>query len=140
MLRELAWTVHRRGMHPPGSPGLPVTEIAVLTLVRERPGLSVGEVSRRLDLQQSNASAAVRALVGRALVRREPGAVDRRVTRLFPTEAAEAEHVALAENWAGPVREALRGLEPEHVAAIAAATEALRVLEERIRTDGGEQV
>ncbi|MCP2267079.1 MarR family winged helix-turn-helix transcriptional regulator [Promicromonospora thailandica] len=137
VLRDLAWTVHRRGLYPPGRPGLPVTELAVLTLVREHPGLSVGEVTRRLGLQQPNTSAAVRTLVERGLVRREAGTVDRRVTLLHPTDAAQAEHEALAEVWAGPVRDALRALDPEQAAAIAAAADALRALEQHIRTDTG---
>lgn len=135
MLRDLAWTVHRRGVHSPGTPSLPMTEITVLTQVREDPGLTVGAISTRLGVRQPNASTAVRTLVERGLARREPSRDDGRVTLIFPTAAAEAEHSALAERWAGPVRAALNRLPAAQRTAIEAATEALRALEHELVSD-----
>ena len=133
VLRDLAWTVHRRTPHVAGIEPLPTTELAVLLHVLESPGLSVGEVSRHLGLRQSNVSAALRTLGERGLVAREADPQDRRVTRLVPTERARVAHEAIAEAWAGPLVEAVAELTPEQAAALAAATDALQALDRRLR-------
>ncbi len=133
VIRDLAWTVHRRSPQVAGVEPLPTTELAVLMHVLESPGVSVGEVSRHLGLRQSNTSAALRTLDERGLVAREPDAEDRRVTRLVPTERAQVEHEAIADAWAGPIAEARAALAPEHVAALDAAVGALQALDRRLR-------
>lgn len=142
VLRDLAWTVHRRTPQVAGLEPLPTTELAVLKHVLESPGVSVGEVSRHLGLRQSNTSAAVRTLDDRGLVAREADPDDRRVTRLVPTERARVENRAIAEAWAGPIVEARAALAPEHVAALDAAVDALQALDRHLRaqqaTPGGD--
>ncbi|UZN03133.1 MarR family winged helix-turn-helix transcriptional regulator [Cellulomonas sp. S1-8] len=133
VLRDLAWTIHRRTPQVAGIEPLPTTELAVLMHVLESPGLSVGEVSRHLGLRQSNTSATLRTLGDRGLVAREPDPDDRRVTRLVPTERAHVAHEAIAEGWAGPLVDALAALPPEHAAALTAATEALQALDRLLR-------
>ncbi|MBD7920250.1 MarR family transcriptional regulator [Cellulomonas sp. Sa3CUA2] len=141
VLRDLAWTIHRRTPQVAGIEPLPTTELAVLMHVLESPGLSVGEVSRQLGLRQSNTSAALRTLGERGLVAREPDPDDRRVTRLVPTERARVEHEAIAEGWAGPIVDALAALPAEQAAALTAAVDALQALDRQLRaqqnTPGG---
>ena len=50
--------------------------------------MTVSELTTDLGLRQSNASAAVKALADRGLVRRQSSPSDRRLALLHPTEAA----------------------------------------------------
>lgn len=136
VLRDLAWTIHRRvpDMSDISDP-LPTTELAVLKHLLDTPGITVTELSRRLGLQQSNTSAAVRTLVDRGFVTREPSPADRRVSNLLPTASARAEDEAIAEAWSGTIRAALAALEPKQVAAIEAAAEAMQALDQVMRAE-----
>ena len=129
VLRDLAWTIHRRIPEDEGFHSLPTTELAVLKQVLEAPGTTVSELSRTLGLQQPNTSAAVRTLAERGLVTREPCPTDRRVVLLHPTAAALEEHQLVSAAWSGAIDEALARLAPEQLAALAAAKEALQALD-----------
>lgn len=87
MLRDLAWSIHRRLPATQGLLHLPTTELAVLKEVLDSPGTTVSDLSRTLGLRQPNTSAAVRTLVERGLVTREQSAADRRMTLVGATEA-----------------------------------------------------
>lgn len=133
-LRALAWTIQRQMPVRAGVPPVPLTELVVLKRVIESPTQSatVGELADALDLQQPNVSAAVRGLVERGLVTRETDAVDRRVTRIVPTDRARAERRAIGEAWSGDVERALATLEPDQLAALERALPALEALEAAI--------
>lgn len=135
VLRDLAWTIHRRVPDELGLDPLPTTELAVLKHVLDHPGATVGELARQLGLRQSNTSAAVRALVDRGLLSREASPADRRVTRLAVTAEAQSEHEAIAAAWSGSIRAALSHLAPEHVAAIEAAAAALHELDRALHEE-----
>lgn len=110
VLRELAWTIHKRAPDRAGVGPLPTTEIALLKQVLDSPGATVRELSESLGLRQPNTSAALTVLVGRGLVERHPGEDDRRTVRIEPTELGRTEHAALATDWAGAVSEAITRL------------------------------
>lgn len=133
VLRELGWTVHRRSPERAGVGPIPTTELALLKQVIDAPGSTVGELAQALGLRQPNVSAAIRVLAGRGFVVKESSPEDRRVTRVMSTAVGRAEHEAIAESWAAPIREALDGLGPEHRAVIEQATEALAALHERLQ-------
>lgn len=133
MLRDLAWTVHRRVPDVPGFAPLPATELALLMHVLDGPGVTVSSLSRHMGLRQSNTSSAVRTLVERGLVARVPSPDDRRVTHLVPTQRALQDHDVIAAAWSGTIRAALADLPSEHAAAIDAAAPALEALDAAMR-------
>lgn len=129
VLRDLAWTIHRRVPEVAGLDPLPSTELAILKHVIETPGTTVTALARHLDLRQSNTSAALRTLAARGLVHREPSTVDRRLTLVFPTDLAVAESTMISAAWSGEMREVLDRLDAADVAAIEAAAGALERLD-----------
>ena len=135
LLRDLSWTIHRRVPEVTGVDPLTSTDLAVLKHVLEAPGLTVTELSRRVALKQSNASAAVRTLTDRGLVTRESSQSDRRISRLFPTDRALAQDEAISDAWAGPIRKALSGLDERESAALEEAAQALQALNSLLRSD-----
>ena len=107
---------------------LPASELEVMRLLVRAPELSVGEVARELGLQPSNASAAIRGLVARGLLERRPDARDARISRLVPTERAQAIRWQREAAWGELLRARLRRLPPEDVAPLVAAVDPLRAL------------
>lgn len=132
-LRELAWTIHRRVPDRAGVEPVPPGDLAMLKRVLDEPGATVGELAAHLRLQQPNASAVLRRLEQRGLVRRRPDPGDRRVSRIHPSPRAEAEHAAIALAWAGALDDALRSLDPEQRRTLDAALDALRALDGVLR-------
>lgn len=135
LLRDLAWTIHRRIPDVTGIDPLASTELAVLKHILEAPGMTVTELSRRMALKQSNTSAAVRVLTERGLVTRESSPVDRRISRLVPTAEALAQDEAIEDAWAGPIRSGLAGLSDKEAQALDAAASALQTLNTVLRSD-----
>lgn len=133
ILRELAWTIHKRTPDRAGVGPLPTTEVALLKQVVDTPGTTVGEISAALGLRQPNASAAIRVLVGKGLVAREHDQDDRRTVRISPTDFGRTEHEAIAAAWAGAVAEAISRLEPDDQAALASAGAAMIELTRLVR-------
>jgi DNA-binding MarR family transcriptional regulator len=132
-LREIAWAIHRRAPERAQVGPIPTTEIALLKQVVDRPGATVGELARALGLQQSNTSAALRALRGRGLVVRETSAEDRRVARVWITDAGTAEHEAIAEAWTADIVHAIAALPADERASLEAAAPALAKLQQALR-------
>lgn len=132
-LRELAWTIHRHAPERAGVGPIPTTEIAVLKVVVDAPGSTVGDIVTALGLRQPNVSAALRVLGQRGLVEREKDAADGRISRVRPTSLGLEEHRAISDAWAHPVEQAIAALDDEQRRAIAAAGGALRALDTALR-------
>lgn len=62
--------------------GLGGSQAWALSVVRERPGLGIGELARSMDIHQSTASNLVRVLVARGLVTTTRDGADRRSVQL----------------------------------------------------------
>lgn len=107
---------------------LPPSELEVMRLLVDRPGLNLGEVAEELGLQPSNASATVRMLVARGLLERRGDKSDGRVTRLFPTKEAAATRRIREQEWGRRLERHLAELAPEQVQSLLAAVPALRAL------------
>lgn len=107
---------------------LPPSELEVMRLLVERPGLNLGEVAEELGLQPSNASSTVRMLVARGLLERRGDESDGRVTRLFPTQEAATTSRIREKEWARRLERHLSQLPPEQVESLVAAVPALRAL------------
>lgn len=135
MLRDLAWTIQRLVPEAAGLDPLTNTELAVIKRVQASPGVTVSGLARHLGMKQSNVSAAVRDLVGRGLVAREADPADGRVHQLVPTEKSLADKDSIDTVWSGGVRTAMDRLEPEQVAAIENASDALRALDEVLHAE-----
>lgn len=69
--------------------GLGGAQIWALSVVRDTPGIGVGELSRAMDIHQSTASNLVKVLVERELMAADKGSNDRRAVqlRLLPAGA-----------------------------------------------------
>jgi DNA-binding MarR family transcriptional regulator len=132
VLREVAWTIHRRAPERAGVGPIPTTELALLGQVLTTPGATVGQLAAALGLRQPNVSAAIRVLAGRGLVVKEASPHDRRIVRIMPTELGRSEHEAIATAWSRPVEDAIASLSPEHRQALSAAYEALEALHEAL--------
>ena len=138
-LRELAWSVHHRAPVRAGVGPLPTTEMVLLRQVAlETPGATVGELATALGLRQPNVSAALRLLVARGLVFKEPSEHDRRVSRIYATPLGESEHAAIADAWTSGLDSAIAALSPEQLETLDNALDALQSLHRSLRrsTDG----
>ena len=107
---------------------LPASELEVMRLLVRRPGLTVGEVARELGLQRTNASAAIRTLIGRGLLQRARDADDGRVARLTPTSRAIENRDRREAAWGAALAARLSGLEAADAAAILACAQPLAEL------------
>ena len=135
VLRDLAWTIQRVVPEAAGLDPLTNTELAVIKQVQASPGVTVSALARHLGMKQSNVSAAVRDLVERGLVVRESNPSDRRVHELFPTEKSLADKDSIEAVWSGAVQTAMTRLDPEQVAVIENASDALRSLDEVLHAE-----
>jgi DNA-binding MarR family transcriptional regulator len=133
ILRELAWTIHKRAPERAQVGPLPTTEIALLKQVVDDPGATVGELAMALGLHQPNASAAVRVLMGRGMVERMVDEADHRSARIHPTVLGRREHEAIAAEWARFVERALERVGDSDRRALENAAEALQTLTRRVR-------
>jgi DNA-binding MarR family transcriptional regulator len=130
VLHDIAWLLPRT-IDPWAEAGLdplPASELEVMRLLVRAPELSVGEVARELGLQPSNASAAVRGLVARGLLERRPDPRDGRISRLVPTERAQAIRRQREGAWGQLLRTRLSRLQPEDAAQLLGAVDSLRAL------------
>lgn len=137
-LRDLAWTIQRFAPEAAGLDPLPTTELAVIKHIQASPGMTVTELAKQLGLQQSNASAAVRELAERGLVARERDSADRRMTRLLPTEKSLAAKETINTVWSGAIQDAMTQLSLEQVAALEAASDGLRALNQALHAGPSE--
>jgi len=135
-LRELAWTIHRRAPERAHVGPIPTTEVALLKQVVDTPGTTVGELARTLGLKQSNTSAALRSLEGRGFIVRESSEHDRRVVRIHATPSGTREHEAISAAWSADVIEAVGALPERERVALAAASDALVQVHDRLRSAG----
>jgi DNA-binding MarR family transcriptional regulator len=127
-LHDLSWRIAKFGPAQVGLDPLPASELTVLRAVMEEPGRSVSEVAAVTNMQSSNVSTAVRALMDRGLLDKRVDARDRRVSLLEPTARALAERDAIENAIAGSVSAALAALPATAVDALVAAAPAIREL------------
>lgn len=130
VLHDITWLLPRT-IDPSADTGLdrlPASELEVMRLLVRNPGLSVGEVAQELGLQPSNASAVVRSLITRGLLKRREDRRDARVARLVPTSRAQEFRRRREAAWGERLRARLKHVPPEDVAVLLGAVESLRAL------------
>lgn len=69
--------------------GVGGSQVWALSLVAQRPGMTVGELARELSVRQPTASVLTRHLVQRRLIESMPNPEDRRSVLLYPTAAGQ---------------------------------------------------
>ncbi|HWK91430.1 MAG TPA: helix-turn-helix domain-containing protein [Luteimicrobium sp.] len=109
-------------------------EIALLSLVVDRPGLTVREAATTLLMKPNNVSALVSQLVLRGLVERKVDVADRRVAHLHATRRAKDESEQVRALRAARVAAALARLSEGEEAALFSAIHALGSLTEHLHS------
>lgn len=68
--------------------GLGGAQVWALSVIRDKPGIGMGELARCMDVHQSTASNLVRALQHKELIRMDKDALDKRHVHLYVTPSA----------------------------------------------------
>ncbi len=92
--------------------GIGGAQVWALHVVRERPGIGINELARRMDIHQSTASNLVRQLVKRGLVQLQKSTIDRRNVQLFVEPAGLTLLQGAPGPYEGVLPEALQKLPP----------------------------
>jgi DNA-binding MarR family transcriptional regulator len=118
---SVARKIHARTSE--ASDAIPLTPLEALAMqhIDRRPGITSSEFAADLSLKSSNASAALRELERKGLVRRDPDPLDRRTVRVTATARAHENLLRVRRAWTN----LLSGLPAE-------ATELLRSVEREL--------
>ncbi|HEY3710401.1 MAG TPA: MarR family transcriptional regulator [Amycolatopsis sp.] len=128
--------VRRRVRAELSVPHLPGSQVELLRVVDEQPGIGVAVAARKLNLAGNSVSTLVNLLVEAGLLRREVDPADRRAARLEITEAARERMAGWRRARTGLVSAALTRLSEEDTTAIDAALPALEKLMGILKEDG----
>jgi DNA-binding MarR family transcriptional regulator len=104
------------------------TEVELLLLVAERPGIGVAVAAGELGAAPNTVSTLIRKLVSIGLLNREFSTGDRRVARLLLTDEAEARLARWRERRADVLTNSFDRLEQEHLARLVDAVPAMESL------------
>jgi DNA-binding MarR family transcriptional regulator len=113
-------------------PLLSPSQVELLRVVRERPGIGVAEAAARMQLAPNTVSTLVSELVAVSLLERGRDPADRRAAQLSVTVAAEERFAHWGDRREHVMQEALDQLDPRHTEALADAIPALRRLLEQV--------
>ena len=94
--------------------GLGGAQVWALSLIRDQPGIGLGDLARGMDVHQSTASNLVKGLLQKGLIRADKGSADKRQVQLV----ALPEALSLLEQVPGP----FEGVLPEALEKLPAAT------------------
>jgi DNA-binding MarR family transcriptional regulator len=125
-VQTVVWSLRRFGERQSGLTLIPHSELEVLRLIDARPGSTISEIARALELQSSNVSTTVRRLVERELVERVSDPQDRRSHRLHPTPLALKYRKMIDEAWIVGVRHELSRMSPDEAALLIEAAPLFR--------------
>jgi DNA-binding MarR family transcriptional regulator len=120
--------VRRRLARLVGAPPLPATQVDLLIVVEEEPGIGVAAAAAALHLADNSVSGLVNVLVDAGYLRRETDPADRRAAKLFLTPATERRLTVWRAARAELVGSALERIGAADRDALAAALPALRRL------------
>ena len=70
--------------------GLPPAQAGALKTIVKNPGLSQRELGDHLHIQRATCTVMLQKMEKAGYIRREPDPFDQRISRIYPTEAAEA--------------------------------------------------
>lgn len=132
-LHEISRTISRSLPFQAALEPLPASEMAAIIGIHNEPGITLTALAAQLSMRQSNASAAVRGLVERGLVRREKSSEDLRIVLLHPTERALDDLELVQESWSKVLGKALQELSPSLRVAVIEASQGLAALNTQLR-------
>jgi DNA-binding MarR family transcriptional regulator len=92
--------------------GLGGAQVWALSLVRQQPGIGVGELARAMDINPSTASNLVKLLTERGMVEGRKEAVDRRAVQLYILPGGAKALSRVPGPFSGVLPEALKALDP----------------------------
>lgn len=92
--------------------GIGGSQVWALSVVAESPGITVGELARRLSVRQPTASVMVRQMVQRNLMETTPHPDDRRSVQLYATVAGQMLLQRAPRPFSGVLPKALAQLDP----------------------------
>jgi DNA-binding MarR family transcriptional regulator len=98
--------------------GVAGAQLWALSVVRDRPGIGVGDLARAMDVHQSTASNLVKTLVERKLVEARKAAADRRSVQLHLLPAGAKVLRQAPGPFAGVLPEALAALDAQTLARL----------------------
>ena len=114
------------------------SQVELLRLIAERPGIGVSAAARELHLAGNSVSALVNQLSERGYLLRETDPVDRRAARLTVSPAGTERLARWSDGRAALFAGLLAQLPPEDLAAVETALPVLRRIADDL-TDPGEQ-
>ncbi len=132
VIHDLARRLKPRSMEMARVSALSPTSAEVLRVVVNHPGVSIQEISLQAVLQQSNASAAVRDLVGEGLVRKVADRSDGRRVSVTPTQRAITEGERIEAAWGQLYAGAVGALDEPTVENLRSAVLALHALDRQL--------
>ncbi len=136
LIIELRRTL-RRGVEPGGEPPARTpAEQELMRYVATHPGVGTTAISRALRLRANTVSGLCGGLVRDGLLLRESDPADGRVARFFISDSAAVDRERKMERRSGRLSTALRRLDPDQRAVIAAAVPALEALVEVLDEPG----
>jgi DNA-binding MarR family transcriptional regulator len=107
ILFDTSANVRLRAPTEAGLAELPPSEIEMLRLVSMHPGCGISFLTEHTKMRQANVSTAVRSLVDRGLLEKEPDPHDGRAVQLRPTARAHRDLQALRDVWNKRIQTAL---------------------------------
>lgn len=124
---SVARKIHARTSE--ASDAIPLTPLEALAMqhIDRRPGITSSEFAADLSLKSSNASAALRELERKGLIRRDPDPADRRTVRVTATARASENLLRVRHTWASLLSDL-----PVDAARLETATELLRSAERQL--------
>ena len=132
-MKELAWelaetsrTLRRHFNRRASALGVTTAQWRALAWLGHEPGLKQVELAERLDVEPITAGRIVDRLEESGLVARQPDPVDRRVWRLFLTDAARPIHERLASLADEMAEQVFEGLGTEEIEAMRAKLALIR--------------
>ncbi|MET8797816.1 MarR family transcriptional regulator [Nocardia sp. NPDC004568] len=127
-LREVARAVRKATPRLTGAEPLTDTQFEALRIIVHNPGAAAGELAALTGTQPSNMSVTLRQLGEYGLIDREPDPVDRRCSRIRPTDKAIAHAREMEAVRTQLVLDALGTLTPADQRSLTAAIGGLRAL------------
>lgn len=91
--------------------GIGGSQLWALSVIRQRPGIGVGDLARALDVHQTTASNLVRALVAQGLIEQGKSGADRRVVTMTLLPAGEVTLNKAPLPFAGVLPDALASMD-----------------------------
>ena len=98
--------------------GLGGAQVWALSLIRDQPGIGLGDLARGMDVHQSTASNLVKGLLQKGLIRADKGSTDKRQVQLVALPEALNLLVQVPGPFEGVLPEALEKLPPQTLARL----------------------